>query len=66
MRSVPQVGQWWDAKATSASPPNVSMASVRYPAQACGSRTTAPRSVSRLCRVCVAFSAMHSALRSGK
>ena len=32
----------------------------------CASRTSAPRGVSTLCRLWVAFSAMHSARRSGK
>ena len=65
MRSVPHVGQWCDANTTSASPPHSSSASCMNRDQARGSRTSAPRSVRRLCSVCVAFSAMQSALRSG-
>ena len=61
MRSEPHVGQWCEANTTSVRPANVSIASVRYVAQMCGSRTSAPRSVTRLCSVWVAFSAMHSA-----
>ena len=66
MRSLPHVGQWCDANTTSVRSEKVSMASVRYPDQPCGSRTSAPRSVSRLCRLWVAFSAMHSARNFGK
>jgi hypothetical protein len=60
-----QVGQWCDAKAASVRVPNVSMASVRYVDHTCGSRTSAPRSVNRLCRVWVAFSAMHNVAPEG-
>ena len=65
-RLRPQVGQWCDAKATSVRAPNVSMASVKYVDHTWGSRTSAPRSVNRLCRVWVAFSAMHNARYRGK
>lgn len=66
MSSLPQVGQWWEANATSAVPVHRPIDSVRYPAQACASRTWAPRSVRMLCIVWVAFSAMHTARRSGR
>jgi len=66
MFSVPHVGQWCEANATSDFSANISMASKMYRDQARASRTCAPRNVYRLCRVCVVFSAMHSARRSGK
>ncbi len=64
--SSPQVGQWWEAKATSALPRYRPMDSVRYDAHAWASLTWAPRRVRMLCMVWVAFSAMHTARRSGK
>ncbi len=64
--SVPHVGQWCDANSTSECAAYRLIDSVRYFDHTCGSRTSAPRNVSRLCSVWVAFSAMHSARRSGK
>ena len=66
MLAEPQVGQWCDAKATSASRAKSSIASERYRDQMRGSRTCAPRRVRRLCRLWVAFSARQSARWSGK
>ena len=44
-RSLPQVGQWCDAKTTCMSPPNMSSACCRYFDHSKPSRTFAPRSV---------------------